>query len=160
MKRTHKLLGLITALLVLVSVPAVAGDIGPVIPKAIKGKQCVEETTEMRKNHMDYLKSHRDATLREGIRTKQYSLKACLDCHVPAEATAASEKEGHFCKNCHEFAGVSFDCFQCHSTRPENSAENMMNLPATLNALKGIHTNSSILLNQMASNKNRTGAIQ
>ncbi len=154
MKRTKKLLGLISALWVLVFAPVNAGEIGPVIPKAIKGEQCVEETSEMRKNHMEYLKSHRDETMRNGIRTTKHSLKACLDCHVAPEGTIAAEAEEHFCKNCHSYAGVRLDCFECHATRPEMSA---LTNPGSRSVME---LNSLQRLNQMASNKNAWGAIQ
>jgi hypothetical protein len=161
MKRTNKLPALFTALLVLFSIPAMAGDSGLNIPKPLKGEQCVEDTDEMRKNHMDYLKSHRDETMRLGIRTEKHSLKACLDCHVPAEGSKAAQSEEHFCKNCHSFAGVRLDCFECHATRPEMAAEYAIDgLTPDMKTLKSIHSVSSIWLNQMATNKNHTGAIQ
>ncbi len=168
MKPLSKLLQLLTAFAALtLSVSALAGEsngAGPHIPKAVKGEQCVEDTGEMRRNHMAYLKKHRDETLREGIRTKQYSLKQCLECHVPAEDTpAAGRAEGeHFCKNCHVYAGVSIDCFECHATKPEKSARFHPLVTPRMQALKGIHQpDSSDLLNKIAASKTETGgAIQ
>lgn len=163
MKRFIKLLA--TAALVLsFSAPALAGDSGrvdlPVLPKA-KGAQCVEPTDVMRRNHMDYLKHHRDATMRQGIRTKKYSLKACIECHVPAQSTQASEQE-HFCKSCHLYAGVRPDCFQCHATQPEKTSSFTPLTSDKMQAMGEASAPLSVeLLDQLAKNeKNTTGAIQ
>ena len=120
MKPVRKLLGLLSAALLLTTlVPSAIAEVGPTIPKAIKGKQCVADTSEMRRNHMDYLKQHRIEALRHGVRTKQYSLKECLECHVPAKGTETSAESGQFCENCHVYVGVKLDCFECHATQPE-----------------------------------------
>jgi len=88
-----------------------------------RGDSCVEDTEFMLRNHMDLLKHQRDETMREGIRTKQYSLKECIDCHAVPDAdgtavTIASPK--HFCRSCHDYAAVQIDCFQCHASRPDS----------------------------------------
>ena len=120
MKPVRKLLGLLSAaLLITVLVPTASAEVGPTIPKAIKGKQCVSDTSDMRRNHMDYLKKHRVEALREGIRTKQYSLRECLECHVPAKGSETTAESGQFCKNCHVYVGVKLDCFECHATQPD-----------------------------------------
>ena len=98
------------------------GDVPyPDIPKG-KGEACVEDTDFMRRNHMSLLMHQRDDTMRKGIRSKQHSLKECLDCHaVPGTdsipVTAADPQ--HFCRSCHDYAAVKIDCFQCHASRPE-----------------------------------------
>lgn len=168
MKPIYKLLNVLPALLALtLSAPAAAGDtkdgVGPNIPAPVKGEQCVEDTDEMRRNHMNYLLKHRDETLREGIRTKQYSLKECLECHVPAkEETQAKRSEGeHFCKSCHMYAGVKIDCFQCHAERPEKSAMFHPLVTPGMEALKEVHQPASEeMLNELAAEKNNTGAVQ
>ncbi|MFA5627695.1 MAG: hypothetical protein WCX90_06805 [Thiohalomonadaceae bacterium] len=128
MKHLQQLLAMVVLVLTL-SAPTLAGQGGrtpqPSIPVA-KGEQCVEDKSDMRRNHMDYLKHHRDETMHRGIRTEKYSLKACLECHVPVEdsmATSAGNDEGHFCINCHVYAGVTLDCFECHATKPESTAQ-------------------------------------
>jgi len=92
-------------------------------PAQAKAAQCVEPTADMRKNHMSYLMQHRDATVLAGIRTQQYSLNACISCHVdPTRADGSPvhyESKDHFCASCHTYAGVKLDCFQCHADRPE-----------------------------------------
>ena len=52
--------------------PKTSGAPKPVITKAVKGEQCVEDTDYMRRNHMKVLDQHRDKTVIEGIRTKKY----------------------------------------------------------------------------------------
>lgn len=105
-----------------------ADSLLPELPKAKKKYSeetlCVEPVEEMQKNHMSYILDQRDATLREGIRTKQHSLKECIDCHnAPAEdgKVARAEESEHFCSTCHVYAAVQIDCFSCHSDKPENT---------------------------------------
>jgi hypothetical protein len=96
----------------------------PVIPAGV-GDACVEDTDFMRKNHMDMLKHQRDETMLRGVRTKQYSLVECINCHVVSEpgseAVSASDPQ-HFCRACHDYAAVNIDCFQCHASRPGTGA--------------------------------------
>lgn len=166
MKPLSKLLQLFAALSALaLSVSALADEgngMGPNIPKAVKGEQCVEDTNVMRRDHMKYLKKHRDETLREGIRTKQYSLKQCLECHAPAaDAAEPTRSEGeHFCKNCHVYTGVTIDCFECHATKPEKSAQFHPLVTPRMQALKEVHQpDSGELLNQIAGTKTQTGGV-
>jgi len=73
----------------------------------------------MRRNHMNYILHQRDETMHRGVRTRQYSLVECINCHVsdaPDAPRVSSEK--HFCNSCHSYAAVSIDCFQCHADRP------------------------------------------
>jgi len=93
----------------------------PVIPMG-QGDSCVEDTDFMRRNHMDLLQHQRDETVRDGIRTQQYSLKECIDCHVVSGEDAVPvtvTSPDHFCRSCHDYAAVKIDCFQCHASRPE-----------------------------------------
>jgi len=95
----------------------------PQHPEASRGEQCIEPTDVIRRNHMKFLMHQRDATMHQGIRTTKHSLKNCISCHaskgddgkyVPINA------EGQFCQSCHSYAAVTIDCFQCHSTVPED----------------------------------------
>ena len=102
---------------------AVADVPKPGIPDAIKGDQCVEDTDFMRKNHMEILLHQRDETMYKGVRTKKHSLKECFTCHVVKDTagkpvTVSNPK--HFCRECHDYAAVSIDCFQCHTSTPGN----------------------------------------
>lgn len=86
---------------------------------------CVEPVPDMRRNHMKYLLHHRTEALREGVRTKQFSLKECIDCHnAPSSKdgkVASIESKDHFCNTCHSYAAVKIDCFECHSDKPANT---------------------------------------
>ena len=93
----------------------------PVIQKAVKGEQCVEPTPYMRRNHMDVLDGHRDKTVLEGIRTKKYSLKECINCHASETTGSVAASKDDFCVSCHSYASVKIDCFECHSTKPQGS---------------------------------------
>jgi len=93
----------------------------PVITKAVKGEQCVEPTDFMRRNHMEVLDGHRDKTVIEGIRTKKYSLKECINCHASEKTGSVAAAKDDFCVSCHSYASVKIDCFDCHSTKPQAS---------------------------------------
>ena len=129
----YSIITLLFSLLLGVYTPGMAADAsadedssGPFIPKAQRRfsdtQDCVEPTADMRKNHMDYIRDQRDATMHEGIRTKQYSLVECINCHVSDAPDAPHiDSEQHFCNSCHTYASVSIDCFQCHADRPVKS---------------------------------------
>ena len=99
--------------------PAQADAPKPVIEKAVKGQQCVEDTEYMRKNHMKVLDHHRDKTVIEGIRTKKHSLKECINCHASEKTGSVAKSKDDFCVSCHTYAAVKIDCFECHSTKPQ-----------------------------------------
>lgn len=84
-------------------------------------QQCVAPISEMRRNHMNYILHQRDETVYEGIRTRQYALEECINCHVTKDTSgeyARIEDKRHFCSSCHRYAAVSIDCFQCHADVP------------------------------------------
>lgn len=94
--------------------------------KASKLDQCVEPTADMRRNHMDYLDQHRDDTVLLGIRTKNHSLKNCIDCHVQTDAAGQAipvNAKDQFCAECHQETAAQLDCFQCHATVPKTSSK-------------------------------------
>jgi len=96
----------------------------PATPQG-KGDSCVADTDFMRRNHMTMLDHQRDDTVHEGIRTKQFSLKECIECHAVNGADGVPvtvEDPKHFCRACHDYAAVSVDCFQCHASRPDAAA--------------------------------------
>lgn len=99
--------------------PASAGEVPlPNPAKAFKGTECVEPVDMMRRNHMSFLKHQRDETLREGIRGQKYSLNQCIDCHAVTSPDVAGGKVRTlkpFCAECHSYAAVTIDCFQCHT---------------------------------------------
>lgn len=126
MKPHGALFLLLLTLLLMAGTPAHAGAPRPDIPKAIKGEQCVEDTEFMRRNHMELLEHQRDDTVRRGFRSKKHSLKNCFTCHVVKDSggqpvTAADPR--HFCRECHDYAAVQVDCWQCHVSTPEPMAK-------------------------------------
>ena len=102
--------------------PAYADAPKPVIEKAVKGDQCVEPTEYMRRNHMKLLTHQRDETVHEGVRTKKYSLKECINCHASQQTGSVTAAKDNFCVSCHSYAAVKIDCFDCHSSKPQASA--------------------------------------
>lgn len=82
------------------------------------GDKCVRDTAYMRRHHMDELKHHRKETMRKGIRTTEFSLQGCINCHADKKTNSVLGKEG-FCQSCHSYAAVKLDCFECHASKPK-----------------------------------------
>jgi len=102
----------------------VAGCSAPASPQFPKGRgdECVERLDVIRPDHPHFLSDQRDKTMHEGIRTKEHSLKSCIECHASKDAEGnwiPVNAPGQFCESCHRFAAVSIDCFECHATKPE-----------------------------------------
>jgi len=89
----------------------------PVIEKA-DGTACVADPAFMRRNHMDLLKHQRDDTMHQGIRTAKFSLTGCINCHASKKTHSVIAGAENFCQSCHTYAGVTLDCFDCHSATP------------------------------------------
>lgn len=95
---------------------AVLGTLGPLGSESAaqsdlgleepKGGKCIMEEDQMRRTHMDFLRHKRAITVREGVRVKEESLLNCISCH-PSRTK--------FCDRCHDYVGVSPDCFDCHN---------------------------------------------
>ena len=82
-----------------------------------RGDKCViEPTSKMRRNHMDHIMDQRDKTVHEGIRTKQFKLSRCINCHADPKTNSVLGKNG-FCQHCHEYTAVKIDCFTCHNPK-------------------------------------------
>lgn len=90
------------------------GDFKPDLQLGTQEKECVAPKIQMRASHMQLLDTWRDTVVRDGPRlyrawngkTFQMSLtKTCLKCH--------SKKE-KFCDECHSYAGVDPNCWNCH----------------------------------------------
>lgn len=81
----------------------------------------------IRKMHPEFLNHKRDKTLRQGVRTKQDSLKACVNCHATKDKKTnqfhpVNDKD-QFCSTCHQKVAVSVDCFSCHRTTPRKGTQ-------------------------------------
>ena len=88
--------------------------------KAKEAKQCVEAKAYMVESHMQVLNQWRDEAVRNGNRIyvatngKEYTVSlqnTCMDCH---------SNKSKFCDQCHNYAGVSPYCWECHIEPKEN----------------------------------------
>jgi len=93
-----------------------------VIDRSKSGEKCVEETSYMRKNHMKLLMHQRDETMHKGIRTKEHSLQNCIACHASTKDNNVLGSNEHFCQGCHTYAAVKLDCWECHASKPKQTA--------------------------------------
>ena len=98
--------------------PADGGRTPKPVIEAARGGSCVETPEFMRRNHMKLLKHQRDDTLRGGVRTGKYSLKACVECHASKTGGSVADSSTQFCQSCHAYAAVKIDCFECHASKP------------------------------------------
>ncbi len=83
--------------------------------------ECVAPVSDMRRHHMNYILHQRDDTVREGIRTRQFALEECINCHAVKDESGEyvrAEDERHFCSTCHTYASTKIDCFECHADVP------------------------------------------
>ena len=112
--RSRSFARLATALVAMAAMAAPALAKPPSLDKAT-GEKCVEETSVMRKRHMDFLKHQRDDTVHGGIRGAKHSLAGCIECHANAKDGAVLGSPQHFCQGCHAYAAVKLDCFDCHA---------------------------------------------
>ena len=106
--------------------PVAAGDgARPHVTKPKSG-ECVKDADFMRSNHMDILKHKRDLTMRQGIREGKDGLKNCVTCHAINDLKGEPigiDDSRHFCRTCHDYAAVTIDCFQCHTSKPGGVAQ-------------------------------------
>ncbi len=84
----------------------------------------------MRRNHMEFLKHHRDRTVHDGIRTTQHSLANCIACHASKETGRVTGSKDAFCEGCHRYAAVKLDCFECHTDKAKPAATAAAFIPA------------------------------
>jgi len=92
-------------------------------------KECVAPVAFMKTSHMQLLIDWREGAVRDNVRTfaayngKKYNVSltnTCLDCH----AVQARGGQADFCGRCHDYAGVTPKCWNCHNDRaPESSRQ-------------------------------------
>ncbi|MFH1726528.1 MAG: sulfate reduction electron transfer complex DsrMKJOP subunit DsrJ [Elusimicrobiota bacterium] len=120
MHDTGKILAGLLVFLALVSFPfwynaaSGKGAYKPEPKLPVGEKRCVAPREYMKSFHMDLLNTWRDEVVREGKREyvahdgKKYDKslsRTCMSCHT-------SRKD--FCLRCHEYAGVTPYCWDCH----------------------------------------------
>jgi hypothetical protein len=108
------------AVMLLAPAFSIAGASKPAIKIENPG-QCIAPAEEMRRNHMDMLKHQRDRTLRQGIRGEKASLNECISCHAGKTTGTVLGKDG-FCQECHSYAAVKLDCWDCHQPKAGHKA--------------------------------------
>jgi hypothetical protein len=141
-----RLIGVFASLLLLMPLASTADEEGHRLPFSdlvlteptrhfSATQECVAPEDEMRRNHMNYILHQRDETVHKGIRTRQYALEECINCHAIKGEDGEYirvEDPRHFCASCHSYASVNIDCFQCHadipvreSTLPQSQSSNV-----------------------------------
>jgi len=85
----------------------------PTIAQA-KGDHCIKDDEYMMRHHPDLLKHQRDDTMHRGIRSGEFGLKRCMECHSSNDNGVAKTD----CDTCHAFAAVKLDCWDCHAKKP------------------------------------------
>jgi hypothetical protein len=106
-------------------------------------QECVAPEAEMKRNHMNYILHQRDKTMHEGIRTRQYALEECVNCHATKDENGewlSIKGPNQFCSSCHTYASVKIDCFQCHASKPVR--ESTLKTPASSKAFE--HTDKKM----------------
>jgi hypothetical protein len=136
----HQIASAVAALLGLVSLGLAAaaqatgvGDFVVGSSKAAQLENCVEPTEYMRRNHMEVIRHQRDTTVYGGIRSTKHSLAGCVECHVGYDADHKPvdiDGKGQFCAQCHSYAAITLNCFDCHATIPEGEAWNQVTAAA------------------------------
>ncbi|MGB6064852.1 MAG: sulfate reduction electron transfer complex DsrMKJOP subunit DsrJ [Desulfomonilaceae bacterium] len=92
-------------------------------PKLVVGtteKACVEPTPYMRSSHMQLLSAWRDHAVRENQRVYVSSTGKKFDISLQNTCTKCHTKKAEFCDRCHNYMGVSPDCWNCHFTPAES----------------------------------------
>ena len=121
--------------------------------KPANAEQCVEPVAVMRRDHMKLLKHQRDDTVINGERETSYSLVGCMNCHNPASAAGEVvryENPQHFCAECHAFASVKIDCFECHADRGlTQQQQSRLDTPITAGSMAGIGLNAATLTRRL-----------
>jgi len=117
---------ILLAMSLILSGTALADGVGPELKiNRANGDKCVLPADEMRRDHMNHLLHQRDETVHDGVRTKQFSFKECINCHAnkdEEEKYIPVNAPGEFCQSCHAYTSVKLDCFECHATKPRDTA--------------------------------------
>ena len=155
MKQIRNLLIVLAASLIM-SGSLSAANIGPELKiNRSNGDECVAPTDVMRQDHMKFLMHQRDETMQQGIRDGKHSLKECINCHANKDEQGKYipvTKPGEFCQSCHAYTSVKLDCFECHATKPRDTAFHPI-VTDRMKAFREQHDapNSKALLDSIAS---------
>jgi hypothetical protein len=112
----------------------------PTIAQA-KGGHCVRDDAYIMRHHPDMLRHQRDNTLRLGIRAGDFNLMRCMECHSNNAADPAELKTD--CDNCHAYAAVHLDCWDCHAKRPDKHADKVADQPSASPLIASVRTGAN-----------------
>ena len=94
----------------------------PDLPRPAGATACVEPVEVMRASHMRVLETWRDRVVRDGVRTytdgnvRVVTMSLTGTCIKACHADKAA-----FCDRCHDYAGVTPTCWNCHVAPPPGS---------------------------------------
>jgi predicted CXXCH cytochrome family protein len=92
---------------------------------------------------MNFLMHQRDDTVLDGERGSKYSLVGCMDCHNPSDSAETAVRypdPQHFCADCHRYASVRIDCFECHADRGLGKSQQSQLQPLLDSDLTSLHS--------------------
>ena len=89
-------------------------SVAPKLEVGTQEKACVEPTPYMKSSHMQLLSDWRDQVVREGNRVYVSSTGKKFDISLQNTCTNCHAKKTEFCDRCHNYAGVSPYCWDCH----------------------------------------------
>jgi len=121
----------VAALVVLtLAVPAATGTVQvaaegwtkaqPDFSKLARAHKAADPTVMIR-SHPNFLMNYRSVVVYRGARQEGDNIEKCVTCHVVKGADGLPvgfEDPKHFCRECHNKAAVSIDCFECHNSNP------------------------------------------
>jgi hypothetical protein len=82
-------------------------------------KTCVEPTAYMRTSHMRLLENWRGWVVRNGFREYQSSEGKTYEMSLQRTCQKCHTTKVNFCDRCHNYAGLTPVCFECHLTPVE-----------------------------------------
>ncbi|MGE5198750.1 MAG: sulfate reduction electron transfer complex DsrMKJOP subunit DsrJ [Rhodospirillaceae bacterium] len=91
----------------------------PALQRPAGASRCVAPTGFMRASHMTLLAGWRDRVVRDGVRSyvdddgREVTMSLSQTCVGACHADKAK-----FCDRCHDYAGVTVTCWNCHDAPP------------------------------------------
>ncbi|OGL46680.1 MAG: hypothetical protein A2161_21860 [Candidatus Schekmanbacteria bacterium RBG_13_48_7] len=77
-------------------------------------KECIESTEYMKSEHMALIYSWRDRVVRDGERIYRASNGKTYDMSLTGTCLKCHSNKSEFCDVCHNYAGVTPYCWDCH----------------------------------------------
>lgn len=124
MRRRLPLIAGLAALVALATWPvwrAVAGPppAAPALARPIGATECVAPVEYMRASHMKLLADWRDRVVRDGVRRYTDARGRVVTMSLTRTCLGACHTDkAKFCDRCHDYAGVTPACWECHVPPP------------------------------------------